>query len=213
MVPPRAELVRRLIESPSPSPSAPSGRRLVGLVGPPGAGKSTLAGQLATASGAVVVPMDGFHLPSTRLAELDLLVVKGVPESFDARGYVGLLRRLRDDPGPVPAPAFDRVTDEPVVDAIVVPPAAVVITEGNYLLLDDPPWDEVRPQLDECWYLDLPAAERIERLVARHVRFGRDEVQARQRAIAGSDGDNARRVAATRDRADLLVWDGPGPIG
>ncbi len=80
-----------------------------------------------------------------------------------------------------------------------------MITEGNYLLLDDGPWAAIRPLLDECWFVEVPEDVRLERLIARHVEFGRTVDEARRRATTGSDADNARLIEATRQRADVIV--------
>lgn len=181
-------------------------RPLLGITGAPGAGKSWLAAALAAAvPGTVLVPMDGFHRTTAELAARGWVAERGTPRTFDADGYVALLGRLRAG-APVTAPAFDRSREEPVPAAIAVPAdTRLVITEGNYLLLDVPPWSHIRDLLDEIWYLEVPETLRLERLVARHVEFGRAPDEARWRATAGSDGDNARLVAATRSRADLIV--------
>ncbi|MEU6934019.1 nucleoside/nucleotide kinase family protein [Streptomyces sp. NPDC046374] len=185
------------------------GRRVLGIAGPPGAGKSTLAARLAARldGRAVLVPMDGFHLAQAELERLGRAGRKGAPDTFDAAGYAALLRRLRAaEPGTtVYAPAFDRSLEEPVAGSIAVPPELpLVITEGNYLLHDEGPWAAVLPLLDEAWYLDLDARHRVPRLVARHVRFGKDEEHAR-RWVADSDEANARLVERGRGRAHLVV--------
>src|SRR5688500_10618650 len=132
--------------------AARPGRTLLGIVAPPGAGKSTLAAAVAAAlpDQVVVVPMDGFHLANVELRRLGRADRKGAPDTFDAAGYAALLRRLREAGGEtVYAPTFDHILNEPVAGAIPVPPdTEVVVTEGNYLLLDTPPWDRVRPLLD-----------------------------------------------------------------
>jgi len=192
-------------------------RKLLGLVGPPGAGKSTLAQAIADQLGdrAQVVPMDGFHLAQVELERLGRASRKGAPDTFDAAGYVALLRRLRaqqpgeTDVGIVYAPAFRREIEEPIAGAIaVLPQTQLVVTEGNYLLLGDPPWNAVAPLLDACWYVDVDDALRRSRLVARHEQFGRSPREARDWE-ASTDEPNARRIAATRDRASLIVaWGG-----
>ncbi|WP_375485859.1 nucleoside/nucleotide kinase family protein [uncultured Jatrophihabitans sp.] len=185
--------------------SAP-GRAMLGITGAPGAGKSTLAAELAASvPGAVVVPMDGFHQPTSWLVPRGLVERRGAPETFDADGYVALLAALRHG-GAVSAPDFDRTREEPVADAITVPAdATVVITEGNYLLLDTDPWRRVRELLDETWFVEVPEDVRVERLVARFVSFGWDATTARERVLTGSDAANAHLVATSRDRADLVV--------
>ena len=186
---------------------ADGSRRLLGLVGAPGAGKSTLATALAAALGerAQVVPMDGFHLANVELARLGRAGRKGAPDTFDAAGYAALLQRLRvQRPDEIVyAPEFRRAIEEPIAGAIaVLPQTQLVITEGNYLLLSDGPWAGIAALLDETWYVELDAAERQRRLVERHVRFGRSEAAARD-WVASTDEPNARRIAATRGRATL----------
>ena len=193
------ELARRAREL------AGSGRLLLGLTGPPGSGKSTLAELLVRAVGAVCVPMDGFHLPDDELARLSRAERKGAPDTFDAEGYVALLERLRADAEPVVrAPRFHRKIEATEPAAIAVPRGAAVVTEGNYLLLDEAPWDRVAPLLDEVWFLELDERERERRLVARHVAFGKTEAAARD-WVANSDRRNAVLVEATRTRAHRVV--------
>lgn len=187
-----------------------SRRYLLGIAGAPGAGKSTLAEQLvdglsAAGSAAVLVPMDGFHLAQRELVRLDRADRKGAPDTFDVGGYVALLARLRDATDAVYAPEFRRDVEEPVAGAVRVgPEVEVVVTEGNYLLLDDGPWSAVRDLLDQTWFLEVPDALRRERLVARHERYGRSPHDAREWAL-GPDERNAVLVAASAARADRTV--------
>lgn len=188
--------------------AARRGLTLLGVAGPPGAGKSTLAEQVvATVPGAVLVGMDGFHLAGTALETLGRVDRKGAPDTFDGEGYVALLRRIRSlRPGEtVWAPQFRREIEDAVAAVVrVTTEARLVVTEGNYLLLDEPPWSAVRGLLDECWYVDTCDEVRRARLQARHEHYGRDPVEARGRTF-GSDERNAVLVAASRDRADLRV--------
>jgi pantothenate kinase len=186
--------------------AARPGRALLGIAGAPGAGKSTLAARLAAAvPGSVVVPMDGFHLTTAQLAARGWVAERGTPRTFDANGFVALLAALRGG-ATVHAPAFDRTREEPVPGVIPVPAEApLVIVEGNYLLLDVPPWAQVKELMDEVWFAEVAEDVRLARLVARHVEFGRTRTEARRRASAGSDAANAKLVAATRLRADLVV--------
>lgn len=181
---------------------------MLGIAGPPAAGKSTLAERLVAALGpeAALVPMDGFHLADVELRRLDRRDRKGAPDTFDGAGFVALLRRLRESgPEIVYAPQFRRDLEEPVAGAIPVPPSVrLVVTEGNYLLLSDDPWGRVRPLLDEVWYLDLDQEERLHRLTRRHMAYGRSAAEAAERA-GGSDQVNAELIAGTAHRADLVL--------
>jgi len=187
------------------------GRGLVGITGAPGSGKSTfstaLAGRLrADGVSVALVPMDGFHHSQAELGARGLRDVMGRIDTFDADSYLALLRSLRDDSGrTVAAPDFDRTVEEPVADAIHVGAEVdLVITEGNYLLDAEPPWPDVRATLDEVWLVETDEATRVERLLARHIEFGKTEDEAR-RWMARVDEPNAQRIRATRDRADLVV--------
>lgn len=184
------------------------GRAVLGICGAPGAGKSTLAAQLVARLGerAVVVPMDGFHLHDDELARLGLTDRKGAPETFDVAAYAALLRRLRESSGQtVHAPAFDRSRERVAEDAITVRPVhELVVTEGNYLLHDGPGWSELRPLLDEVWFVETDETERVARLVDRHVAHGKPRDLA-VRWATGSDEVNAHLVAQTRARADVVV--------
>jgi len=204
------ERVRRL--------AADGRRHLLGVTGPPGAGKSTVCAALAAAlppGAAVVVPMDGYHLAQAELERLGRADRKGAPDTFDAAGFVALLERVAAQRGSasfggapsevVYAPQFRREIEEPVAGAVPVDPGTpLVVVEGNYLLLEDGAWARVRPLLDECWYVDVPDDLRLERLVGRHVAHGRAPDAAAE-WVHRSDEANARLVAASRDRADLLV--------
>jgi len=188
-------------------------RVLIGIAGAPGAGKSTLAQALVDrlaggcpwpGSRVAHVPMDGFHLADVELERLGLRDRKGAPDTFDPRGYAALLARIRAGED-VWAPAFERTLEQPVAQSLpVVTATRVVISEGNYLLLPDAPWPEVRAQFDEVWFCRVPEQLRLSRLVARHVQFGKSPEHARDWVIR-SDERNAALVAATEQHADLLV--------
>jgi pantothenate kinase len=183
---------------------AAAGRRVLGIAGAPGAGKSTLAAAVVAglAPAAVLVPMDGFHLAEAELHRLGRHERKGAIDTFDAAGFAALLVRLRSESdGVVYAPEFRREIEEPIACAIPVPPGVpLVVTEGNYLLA----WERVRALLDEVWFLELDETVRLDRLTARHMAFGRGAAEAAARA-RGTDQRNAELIAATRDRADLIV--------
>ncbi|HET8616846.1 MAG TPA: nucleoside/nucleotide kinase family protein [Actinomycetales bacterium] len=185
-----------------------SGRRLLGITGPPGAGKSLLASRLVEAlrPHAALVAMDGFHLDDVVLAGLGRGDRKGAPDTFDVDGYVALLRRVRSaEDDVVYAPEFDRSLEASRAAAIpVAREVPLVITEGNYLLLDQPGWRDVRPLLDEVWYVCADEDVRLQRLVERHATYGKSHEDAIAWAH-GSDQRNAELVSRTRHLADIEV--------
>jgi len=194
-------------------------RAVVGITGAPGAGKTTLVELLLAAlrdappegmdgdAWVAHVPMDGFHLADVQLDRLGLRHRKGAPETFDATGYRAILSRiLEDDPAEVVyVPGFERVLEQPLAAAIaVLPEARLILTEGNYLLLDDGAWPQVRAAMTEVWYVDLPDDVRRRRLVDRHVAFGKTPEAARE-WVDRSDEANAALVQAVRSAADYVV--------
>lgn len=189
----------------------PGERRILGIVGPPGAGKSTLARAVVEALGptlAVEVGMDGYHLSNAVLADLGRRERKGAIDTFDDAGYAALVTRLADarpgDP-PVYAPVFRREIEEPVSAGVAVPSGVpLVVTEGNYLLAPTGSWPAARARMTEVWYLDVPDDVRLARLTARHHAFGKSLDDARAWA-SGSDQANAELIEATRAGADLVV--------
>lgn len=183
-------------------------RVLLGLAGAPGSGKSTLADALLQAFPeiAIVVPMDGFHLANVELQRLGLAGRKGAPETFDAAGYVALLRRIREQRADeiVYAPEFRRAIEEPIAGAIPVHSSVrLIITEGNYLLLNHGAWAEIAGLLDEVWYVDVDPTLRVQRLIDRHVHFGRSRTAAEE-WVYSSDEKNARLIETTRSSAHVL---------
>jgi pantothenate kinase len=191
----------------------PNARRFLGITGNPASGKSTLAQGLAATVNrrvggdvAVVVPMDGFHLPNAVLHERGLYPLKGIPATFDAEGFILLLQRLHESPyRKVGAPSFDHEQHDPVHDVIAIQPShRLIVVEGNYLLHDEPPWDRVRPLLDEVWYVHAPRGVIAQRLLERHMRSGRSQVDA-EKKIASTDIPNTGIIERTRPRADRII--------
>ena len=179
-------------------------RFLVGLVGPPGCGKSTVAAAMSVELGAPIAPMDGYHLPNEVLDERGHRDVKGAPHTFDVDAFVAMLHTLRDG-NDVWLPDFDRTVDEPRPDRIYIPAGApIVIIEGNYLLLSERPWDEVADLLDVVGYIDVDPHVRIQRLIDRHVEFGKTPDEARL-FVHASDERNAALIEAARHRADIDI--------
>lgn len=219
------ELVNYILQK---SADKPAGERfMLGIVGFPGAGKSTLACNLvdeinrACANNvkaneeitaavrkdvAAVVPMDGFHLPNRILDERKLRPLKGIPETFDGEGFVSLLHELRKTPaGRVPVPGFDRTLDEPSPGAIVVEPHhRILVVEGNYLLLRDAPWFQCSTILDEVWFLDVSYDTIRPRLIERHVLGGRTEDGAIEK-MESTDLRNARLIEQTKQYATRII--------
>src|SRR3954454_3297827 len=178
-------------------------RRILGIAGPPGGGKSTVARAVVAELGdhARLVPMDGFHLAQPELVRLGRRDRMGAPDTFDAAGYAALLTRLRGEDPVVYAPEFRREIEEPIAGAIAVArEVPLVVTEGNYLLL----WPEIQPLLDETWYVETDEELRVQRLIQRHIQFGKTPEYARAWVLR-SDERNAKLVAETAGRADALV--------
>jgi pantothenate kinase len=189
---------------------------VIGVVGAPGAGKTTLVESLVAElnrgtpdpeeQAFAHVPMDGFHLSDQELTRLGVLDRKGAPETFDVDGYAALLHRLRlPREAVVYAPGFERTIEQPIAGVIpVFPSATTIITEGNYLLLDRPGWGEVRNQCTEVWFCEQDNDLRIQRLIERHIRFGKSPADA-EAWVHTVDEKNARLIQATKANADLIV--------
>ena len=208
-------LVAGRIRRPSAAPGSVATwpRVIVGIAGAPAAGKSTLAASLATdlratdgPTAAVAIGMDGFHLANSELSRLGRAARKGAPETFDAYGFLALLRRLRAADEPVVyAPTYSRTLHESIGSAVpVFAGVRVVVVEGNYLLLPAPPWDQVRDLLDLSVYLETPTDVRLPALVRRQRSRGLDRDAARD-WVSRSDEANAALIATTRDRAHVVL--------
>lgn len=189
------------------------GRLFIGITGGPASGKSTFATDLVTGVNvsrgeevAIVAPLDGYHLPNSVLQELGMWELKGIPDTFDTQGFIDFLIRLRDYPDEVSlGPIFDRVTDEPIQEVLIIKPNhRLIVVEGNYLLYDRPPWDQAREIFAEVWYLEVLREAVVERLQVRHAKRGLqgEEIDVK---INSTDMPNARLIAQTRSRADKLL--------
>lgn len=215
----RTEELLKLAREATARPGEPAA--VLGLAGPPGTGKSTLATVLCAGlrerygpHAAGYAPMDGFHLSNVQLGRLGLTDRKGAPQTFDVDGYAALLARLAAPGAPdVYCPDFDRELDEPVAARHVVTAGTrLVITEGNYLACELPGWDVVRTHLTLLWYVETPPAVRRKRLVERQLAGGREKAAA-EAWVAGNDWPNTELVHSSRDspRVDRLVhWSGHG---
>jgi len=186
-------------------------RVVIGIVGSPGSGKSTIAEQLVELLGtrAALLPMDGFHLPQAQLVELGRRERMGAPDTFDVAGFLGTLIGIRRGFGPsghtIAAPGFDRALEEPVSGAIQISPeVSCVVVEGNYLLLDSDGWERIAPLLDQTFFIELDHETRLDRLVARHEQFGKSPAEALGWAL-GPDEANAVAIEQTAPRADYRI--------
>ena len=183
-------------------------RVIIGIVGKPGAGKSTLSSFLMEklpAQTVALVPMDGFHLSNKVLKELGRRDRKGAPDTFDSLGYAALLKRITNSTDDVYFPVFHREIEESIAaEGVVTAKTKIVITEGNYLLHNENGWENIAGILTESWYVEVDDALRLERLVERHHFYGKDR-QAAHDWAHGTDESNARLVENTKGLADFLV--------
>jgi pantothenate kinase len=186
-----------------------SNRTIIGIVGKPGGGKSTLSKYLLKGmdpSLVSVVPMDGFHLSNKVLKELGKSDRKGAQDTFDVKGFTTLIARIKSDSAdPIYYPVFDRAIEESIAaQGVVYPSTRVVIVEGNYLIHDQNGWEEISPLLDQSWYAYLDEDIRISRLISRHIAFGKDPESAKAWA-KGSDQVNAELIETGVARCDFLI--------
>lgn len=197
----------------APLLAASDKRIIVGIAGPPAAGKSTLASALARDIAreygpdfAIAVGMDGFHLANAELNRLGLTSVKGAPETFDAYGFIALLKRLRGASEPVVyAPTYSRTVHESIGSAVPIgSDVRVVVIEGNYLLLPRPPWAEIRPLLDVALYLDAAPRARVDALLRRQRSRGLN-AEAAHDWVHRSDEANAFLIESTKAHADAIL--------
>jgi pantothenate kinase len=189
------------------------GRYLLGLAGSPASGKSTFSAQLVASlnktcgrENAIVVPMDGYHYSNEELDEKGLKPLKGIPATFDASGFVDLIRKLKSENSKsVFAPLFDRSIEASIHNGIEVrPDHEIIVSEGNYLLLNEHPWKELRELFDAIWFIDSTVDVLIPRLTARHKEGGRNDEETKIK-MESTDLPNARLIESTKARADRVI--------
>ncbi len=183
-------------------------RVIIGLIGKPGAGKSSLSKYLLKhlpKETTALVPMDGYHLSNAQLKTLGRADRKGAPDTFDVNGYVELLKRIKTNTkDEIYFPIFHREIEESIAaEGVVHPYTTLVLTEGNYLLVESDGWAGVADSLTESWFVDVDNDKRMARLVARHIKYGKSPEAAHAWAN-GTDQRNAELIETTRMKADVI---------
>ena len=183
-------------------------RFIVAIAGPPGSGKSTLSSQLhdlLPEGSAAVVPMDGFHFDDRILESRGLRARKGAPETFDYAGFEALLKRIRAAEPDIAIPVFDRTMELSRAAAAIIPAdVKFILVEGNYLVLDEPPWSGLAPLFDFTLFIDVPRPELERRLMQRWHEHGKSDEEARA-WVASNDMPNVNKVLGRRRQADLVI--------
>ncbi|MBI2811230.1 MAG: nucleoside/nucleotide kinase family protein [Candidatus Melainabacteria bacterium] len=207
------ETVDRYVKVLLSAKAAKKNRYLLGLAGSPASGKSTFSAQLVDGVNrelnkevAVVVPMDGYHFSNEVLDEKGLRPLKGIPATFDAQGFVDLIKRLKEETDrSVFAPLFDRSIEASIENGIeIAPHHEIIVSEGNYLLLDEKPWNELRNLFDEIWFIDSTIEKLMPRLLARHKECGRNTEETKTK-IDSTDLPNAILIDRTKSRAHRVI--------
>jgi pantothenate kinase len=186
-----------------------SERFILGIVGKPGVGKSTFTDFLRehlSQDLLAILPMDGFHMSNEELLELGRRDRKGAPDTFDVRSFTQTLAAIKESNGAdIKFPVFKREIEASIPDAGLIPAQVkLVIVEGNYLLHDQSGWEQVGSFLDEAWYLHVDDELRMQRLIARHIAFGKSPDDAKDWS-EGTDEANARVIDKSESKADFVV--------
>jgi pantothenate kinase len=190
---------------------SPPRRTIIGLIGGPGSGKSTITAKLINTLGTngiptAAIPMDGFHMRHAKLEALGLTAQKGIPHTFEAQAFADFLAQAKAATYPISGPIYTRDIEDVTGNGYTVAPETrVLIVEGNYLLLDTPPWHRVRPLLDLSVYLDIPRETARTRLLARHAEHGLFSPDHIARHVENVDLPNYDLVSATARHADLVI--------
>jgi pantothenate kinase len=184
-------------------------RSLIGIVGKPGAGKSTVVEQIEKRyqpNEVSIIPMDGFHLSNEELIALGRRDRKGAPDTFDVVGFTSLLKEVKlNQQGDHKFPIFHREIEASIEDEGLIPKESkVIVVEGNYLFSTEHNWDGIFPLLDHTWFIEIDDEVRIERLIARHIRYGKTPAEA-ENWSRGSDETNARFIKLTAHRASNII--------
>lgn len=184
-------------------------RTIIGIAGKPGAGKSTVVSEIEKRfrpSEVCVIAMDGYHLSDETLKELGRYERKGAPDTFDAKAFISLLTKVKSEhKSEHRFPIFHREIEASIEDEGIVPSSAkVIVIEGNYLFSDELNWEGVFPLLDHSWFIEIDNELRIQRLIARHVKYGRTPEVGEERS-RGTDEANARFIGKTSKRAENII--------
>lgn len=184
-------------------------RTMIGIVGKPGAGKSTVVTEIQkqfSAEEVAIIPMDGYHLSNEELIKLGRLERKGAPDTFDVEGFISLITRVRNEIDKDHTfPIFHREIEASKADeGIVLRNTKVIVIEGNYLFSEEHNWSEVFPLLDQSWFIEIDDEIRMQRLITRHIKYGKTPQEAEEWS-RGSDEENAKFIAKTASRAERII--------
>ena len=184
-------------------------RTMIGIVGKPGAGKSTVVSEIQnrfSADEVAIIPMDGYHLSNEELIELGRRDRKGAPDTFDVVGFTSLITRVKNEIDlDHTFPIFHREIEASKADEGLVPRnIKVIVIEGNYLFSEEHGWGKVFPLLDQSWFIEINDEVRMQRLIARHIKYGKSPQEA-ENWSRGSDEANAKFIAKTASRAERII--------